>query len=640
MSDRTSVAVHALATSTSTLLVVGAAYASCCAPGLFDSLRTVDGSLNDFSRVAIHLVPFGTLLLLALPGWILDVASTRWLERRRGAVAAIGVALALFVSLADQYLYRTFGRHLLGLLAYLDVPERAQATGSTVIWLGRAAGWSVVALVFAALFWWLSRRLERLLARGSGFVRGVAGLVVALVTGVLVTSPRWLVPILPPGFGPRLLGSLPFDPSGAHTEHRPGALGRLESVLEFEYRSRVGHLFAPPRPLERVALPAGKKLPSISLVVAESLRASVFTPELMPRLFAWSNDGLRFERHYAGSNHSESGLFNLVYGRSALTYHSTLNAHAEPTLLAALRRLGYRVGYFTGHPEHWLRREEFMNRRTVDDFERDDTGDWNDWDRRALARASAYVKSDRPSIAVTFLMSSHYEYRYPKEFERHVPADPPRVAWLADDSTPDEFVSNKNRYWNVAGFVDALVAEHVGSLDTSTTWVVFTGDHGEGTGENGRFGHGFDFSDELTRVPFVLRGPGVASDVRRDLTTHQDLVATLLNSLGHDVPPGGASRSLLQPSERGSLLLAYAEPGRRHADALLLVDTAHSDEAPRPAEQLRVRLGLELDDGTLTVAGFEDASGRAIAFEPSDANIEHLRRAFVTELESAGASPP
>ena len=354
----------------------------------------------------------------------------------------------------------------------------------------------------------------------------------------------------------------------------------------------------------------------------------MFTPELMPKLFAWSNEGLRFERHYAGSNHSESGLFGLVFGRSALTYHSTLNAHAEPTLLRALRRLGYRAGYFTGHPERWLRREEFMNRATLDDFERDDVGSWNDWDRRALARASAYVKSDRPSIAVTFLMSSHYEYRYPKEFERHLPADPPCVAWLPGEASPDEFEANRNRYLNVAGFVDALVAEHVRSLDASETWIVFTGDHGETTGETGRFGHGYDFSEDLTRVPFVLRGPGVGAGVRQDLTMHQDVVATFLNELGQEIPTGGASRSLLVPSERSSLLQAYAEPGRRHVDALLLVGA------------WRVRLGLELDDGTLEVVGFEDASGRAVSVEPSDADVEQIRRAFIVELESAGASPP
>ena len=135
-----SLLIHALATAVSTLFVVGLAYAAFCAPGLFDSLRTAEGTLSGFWRTALHLVPLGTLLLLTVPGWLADVALSRSLSwRRRGLIAAVGVTLALFFSLADHYLYRTFGRHLLGPLAYLDLPEGAQATRSAAVWLGGAA---------------------------------------------------------------------------------------------------------------------------------------------------------------------------------------------------------------------------------------------------------------------------------------------------------------------------------------------------------------------------------------------------------------------------------------------------------------------------------------------------------------------
>ena len=53
-----------------------------------------------------------------------------------------------------------------------------------------------------------------------------------------------------------------------------------------------------------------------------------------------------------------------------------------------------------------------------------------------------------------------------------------------------------------AGDYLALLKPRVMSL------VIFTADHGEALGEEGRLGHGFWLNEELTRIPLLVRYPG------------------------------------------------------------------------------------------------------------------------------------
>ncbi len=69
--------------------------------------------------------------------------------------------------------------------------------------------------------------------------------------------------------------------------------------------------------------------------------------------------------------------------------------------------------------------------------------------------------------------------------------------------------------------------------------VAVTSDHGEHLGERQRLDHGNSLYPELTRVPLVLVGPGVATGVRVPTgVSLEDLPATLLGLAGMPVPGG------------------------------------------------------------------------------------------------------
>ena len=81
-------------------------------------------------------------------------------------------------------------------------------------------------------------------------------------------------------------------------------------------------------------------------------------------------------------------------------------------------------------------------------------------------------------------------------------------------------------------------------LDRRTA-VVVTGDHGEGFGEHGIDMHGYHLYAPQTRVPLIVRVPGIPA---REVTTpvgHVDILPTLANLVGAEPVPDTAGRSLV-----------------------------------------------------------------------------------------------
>jgi Sulfatase len=77
------------------------------------------------------------------------------------------------------------------------------------------------------------------------------------------------------------------------------------------------------------------------------------------------------------------------------------------------------------------------------------------------------------------------------------------------------------------------------------TAVVLTGDHGEGFGEHGVTEHGFDLYTAQTKVPFIVRVPGIAPRRVRAPVGHIDIAPTLLNLARGTAEPAFFGRSLI-----------------------------------------------------------------------------------------------
>lgn len=581
---------------------------------------------------ALPLAALAANLGVILPALLLGVAFRLFRLKRWLTGYCSVLAVALYWLLFDLVLYQSIGRHLSTTLSFALLPQGRAAAGDLGLWAWNATLWLIASAVLSfGLVLGLRFVLLQVLRRARSAMLGViAGAKWILLLGILVAGPLAQNAWTHLALRERLHGMFAIDPriwSPIPSSDAASTETRLQKALSVSYRNFFPLIFAAKpiqvEPPETTPSP----LPNVVLIVTESLRNDVFTPELMPRLFGWAQGGTIFEDHYATAPYSETAMFSLLYGRSPLVYHSTLDSRISPPLFAELRALGYECAFFTGHPKIWMRREEFLNEGTLDQYVHDDVGSWPDWDKKALDRAVNLANAPgrtKPIFALVLLMSTHFEYRYPPEYERHVPVANSiwpltRISALG----PEARTPHWNRYQNSVAFVDDLVADTVAKLDPAHNVVIFTGDHGESVGDDGRFGHGYSFSDKITRVPFVIVGGPFGKRQIPELSSHLDLLPTLLPALGGRAPKHTHGIDLLSPhAPRERLLLAHAAVERRQADALLL------------DHNLRLRMQLDLREPQITVQGLEDELGRLLPSQALSSGAEaELVAAFQDELD-------
>ena len=146
-----------------------------------------------------------------------------------------------------------------------------------------------------------------------------------------------------------------------------------------------------------------------------------------------------------------------------------------------------------------------------------------------------------------FYNSSHQTYKYPKEFEKFLPVLNEELNYFKDTGK-DKIFMLRNRYKNAVYYEDFLIGKVLTSLQNNhlldNSIVVVTGDHGEEFFENGYFGHTSSFDDYQTKTVFVLHHPKSENHSVERITSHLDLVPTLMESLGCTSPAEDYSQGI------------------------------------------------------------------------------------------------
>lgn len=111
------------------------------------------------------------------------------------------------------------------------------------------------------------------------------------------------------------------------------------------------------------------------------------------------------------------------------------------------------------------------------------------------------------------------------------------AATLSDERKEDA----RRRYDATLREADRLVADVLGALERSgrleRTIVVVVSDHGEELFEHGDLGHGQSLHEEMVRVPFLIRAPGVAAARRGEVVSLVDVAPTVRALIGLDAAP-------------------------------------------------------------------------------------------------------
>lgn len=136
-------------------------------------------------------------------------------------------------------------------------------------------------------------------------------------------------------------------------------------------------------------------------------------------------------------------------------------------------------------------------------------------------------------------------------YDPHSPYEPPEPYAAAYASSP---------YLGEIAATDAFLGPLFDAIrdDDGSTLVVFTSDHGESLGAHGESTHGFFAYQPTLQVPLVLWADGLTAGVDDRLARHIDLLPTMLEAAGIEVPADLAGHSLLRQKVPGATV-SYLE---------------------------------------------------------------------------------
>lgn len=473
--------------------------------------------------------------------------------------AVLTSALQVFLY-ADEFLLDLYGWHINGyVVALVTAPGGMDAMGAG------AATYRSFALIIAALaavqagllaavlaFGWLRRAMAAVLRRRVRLALVVLAGAMLVFQAVTygVCKLEYYTPVLEASEAFPLYVPVTFSKLGRALglqSREGGDVGLHGGAVDLRY------------PLAPLVRRPGAERYSVVWLVAESWRADMVDPEIMPRTHAFARKAIWSRRHYTGGNETRMGLFTLFYGLYGSYWFPVLQANRGPVIFDLLLADGYQFRMYTSqsftYPE--FDRTIFV-RLPHESLQPVPSGYTWQRDRKNLAGIVDFLRNrdaSRPLAMFMFFESAHADYRFPPDCAIRRPYL--EELNYARMNLARDIGLIKNRYINachhldsqIGGVLEALRAE--GLLDR--TIVVVTADHGEEFMEAGRWGHAaLTFSEMQTHVPMILWVPGRPAAEIDYLTSHLDVPATLLAALGVTNPPADYSLGLdmLGPTRR------------------------------------------------------------------------------------------
>ena len=484
------------------------------------------------------------LVVVPLCFWLAIRGRTR-LER---FVLSAWVTLVILWLFVDQIVFVMSGHHAVEYLGLVLNPDAWQWAGDSSKLLGQVCiaggltlttiwgAFEAISLLDRAVFRQPCTNRDRLFSVG-----GWAALVLVILGWPL---PRLAVNSADARLLSHFERNLAWCPAFCEVNHSSGFMAKSELRERASQAYSHAMLKLSDQPLDHRFQIKQTERRHVVLLILESFRRDLLVPEIMPNSAKLADEGMFLQRHYSNSNMSHYGLFSLLYGRLPYLYDALLDRQVQPQACETFRNSGYRNVFITsGDCSNWLRMEEFLNDRTFDEVTVFKQDSWVDRDRKALARVGELLKADpseHPQFIVCFLMSTHFPYEFPLEFQRFEPTAMVKDV-LALSQNRKGFVdpeAMRNRQRNAASFLDAEIQQLVTSLDQTQTTLVMTGDHAESFNDDGYYFHGSRLSDAQTMVPVVFWGANVPQQKIRHMTSHVDVFPTLCSLLtnGRAVP--------------------------------------------------------------------------------------------------------
>ena len=300
-------------------------------------------------------------------------------------------------------------------------------------------------------------------------------------------------------------------------------------------------------PINPIAFKSAVKTPNIFVITLDSLSSFVVNKENTPNIEKLKLDSTVFENHYSGGNATRFGIFSLFYGLNSTYWFPFLNENKGPVLIDVLKQLNYDINLISSTSANW---PEFRKTAYINSLETlQDKFEGTPW-QKDQSSSNAYLasiqESQTPQFSFLFLDAPH-GYSFPAEFNKYN-ASTKAINYLTIDKNDDQLQQVVSMYKNSVFYNDYLIGKIITQLKSAGLYddsiIIFTSDHGQEFYQQGYFGHNSAFSKTQVKVPFVIKLPSNQHQKYSSLSSHNDLVPTLLSYLGVNNPVSDYSNGI------------------------------------------------------------------------------------------------
>ena len=303
-------------------------------------------------------------------------------------------------------------------------------------------------------------------------------------------------------------------------------------------------------PLHPLGLRPDAREPNILFIAVEGGRSDALDDKTMPNLSQLSRDSFRLTKHFSTGNETRFGIFGLLYGIPGNYWVRALKQKITPPWFDLLAGRGYEFKLLSSGDLRYPGFRQTCFLKVASSL----TDQWNDMPRverdRAmtdnfltyLADRAGQPAPRRPFFGFIFFDASHQPYEHPPEDGIYEGVKSGEINYLKLTVSPAGARVLKGSYLNSLHYIDRQIGRVVKALqdrgEYERTIIVVVGDHGEEFGELGHCGHGNSFNHFQTETFAVLHLPGETPRVIDHVTSHVDLVPSVLTWMGITNAPG------------------------------------------------------------------------------------------------------
>lgn len=349
-----------------------------------------------------------------------------------------------------------------------------------------------------------------------------------------------------------------------------------------------------------------KKPLNIVVIGVDTWRFDAMNAKATPNIYQFAQHASQFTNHWSGGNCTKAGVFSLFYGIPANYWDTMLAQQHGPELLHQLIKSNYKIAVFASAQLNFPSFDQtiFREVKPLTIFTPGNTTIARD--EKITTEFQQFLQTHDKSKPFFSFIFYDVVHNY---CEPTVPHDHPFKPWLktcnrfflTKESNPKPYL---NRYLNAVYFVDQQIKKVLDSLQAQhlmeNTVIIITADHGEEINDNhsGYWEHASAFTPYQLHTPMIVYWPHQQPKVYSYMTTHYDVVPTLMTKVLHCNSPLSTytiGRSLYEKGHRDVLIAgSYADYAVITPMQIARVyrggDYAVDDAVGRPIEHYKLKI--------------------------------------------------